>query len=111
MSSETAKTSFPSMRNTRREAKKTSRPSRIRAETPQVRTRRRSRAPASPSKTGSGPNRLERPMGIFKAYDIRGKVPSELNTDLARRIGTAFAKLLSARRLVVGQDMRTHSPD
>jgi len=50
-------------------------------------------------------------MGIFKAYDIRGKVPSELNTDLARRIGTAFAKLLSARRLVVGQDMRTHSPD
>lgn len=50
-------------------------------------------------------------MGIFKAYDIRGKVPSELNPELARRIGTAFAKLLSARRLVVGQDMRTHSPD
>lgn len=50
-------------------------------------------------------------MGIFKAYDIRGKVPSELNPELARKIGTAFAKLLSARRLLVGQDMRTHSPE
>src|SRR5262245_3450532 len=50
-------------------------------------------------------------MGIFKAYDIRGKVPSELNPEIARRIGTAFAKLLSARRLIVGQDMRTHSPE
>jgi len=49
-------------------------------------------------------------MGIFKAYDIRGKVPSELNPEIARKIGTAFAKLLSARRIVVGQDMRTHSP-
>jgi phosphomannomutase len=49
-------------------------------------------------------------MGIFKAYDIRGKVPSELDPPLARRIGHAFAKLLSARRLVVGRDMRTHSP-
>jgi len=49
-------------------------------------------------------------MGIFKAYDIRGKVPSELDPLLARRIGNAFARLLSARRLVVGRDMRTHSP-
>jgi len=49
-------------------------------------------------------------MGIFKAYDIRGKVPSELDPPLARRIGNAFARLLSAKRLVVGRDMRTHSP-
>ncbi len=49
-------------------------------------------------------------MGIFKAYDIRGLVPSELDTDLARKIGHAFARLLSAKRLVIGQDMRTHSP-
>ncbi|HKX46783.1 MAG TPA: phosphomannomutase/phosphoglucomutase [Planctomycetota bacterium] len=49
-------------------------------------------------------------MGIFKAYDIRGLVPSELDAALARRIGNAFARLLSAKRLVVGQDMRTHSP-
>ena len=50
-------------------------------------------------------------MGIFKAYDIRGLVPSELDADLARRIGNAFARFLGARRLVVGQDMRTHSPE
>ena len=50
-------------------------------------------------------------MGIFKAYDIRGLVPSELNAALARRIGNAFARLLGAKRLVVGQDMRTHSPE
>lgn len=55
-------------------------------------------------------------MSIFKAYDIRGKVPSELDAALARKIGTHFARLLetkgllSTRRLVVGRDMRTHSP-
>jgi len=49
-------------------------------------------------------------MGIFKAYDIRGLVPSELDADLARKIGHAFATFLRARRLLVGRDMRTHSP-
>lgn len=50
-------------------------------------------------------------MGIFKAYDIRGLYPQELDAALARRIGQAFARLLEARRLVVGRDMRTHSPE
>jgi phosphomannomutase len=50
-------------------------------------------------------------MGIFKAYDIRGVVPTELDAALAKKIGNAFARLLGARRLVVGQDMRTHSPE
>ncbi len=50
-------------------------------------------------------------MGIFKAYDIRGLVPSELDADLARKIGHAFVRLLSAKHLVVGRDMRTHSPE
>ncbi len=50
-------------------------------------------------------------MGIFKAYDIRGIVPTELDAELAYRIGNAFARLLEAQRLVVGQDMRTHSPE
>ncbi len=50
-------------------------------------------------------------MGIFKAYDIRGLVPSELDAPLAHRIGNAFARLLKAQRLVVGRDMRTHSPE
>jgi len=50
-------------------------------------------------------------MGIFKAYDIRGLYPKELDEAMARRIGYAFAKLLDAKRLVVGRDMRKHSPD
>lgn len=49
-------------------------------------------------------------MGIFKAYDIRGRVPSELDEAIARRIGHAFATELAARTLVVGRDMRSHSP-
>ncbi|MEW6072234.1 MAG: phosphomannomutase/phosphoglucomutase [Planctomycetota bacterium] len=49
-------------------------------------------------------------MGIFKAYDIRGLYPSELDGAMAKRIGNAFARFLGARRIVVGQDMRTHSP-
>lgn len=49
-------------------------------------------------------------MGIFKAYDIRGLVPKELDPRLARHIGNSFARLLGALRLLVGRDMRTHSP-
>ena len=50
-------------------------------------------------------------MGIFKAYDIRGKFPKELDAALGRKIGNAFAHLLKAKRLAVGRDMRTHSPE
>lgn len=49
-------------------------------------------------------------MGIFKAYDIRGLVPGELNESTARRIGYAFARELAAKTLVIGRDMRSHSP-
>lgn len=49
-------------------------------------------------------------MGIFKAYDIRGVYPKELDEQLARKIGHAFARLLKAKRLVVARDMRVHSP-
>ena len=47
---------------------------------------------------------------IFKAYDIRGEYPAELNEDVARRIGAAFVAFLSAERIVVGRDMRVSSP-
>jgi phosphomannomutase len=50
-------------------------------------------------------------MGIFKAYDIRGLYPKELDANMARRIGNAFATLLKAEELLVGRDMRTHSPE
>ena len=42
----------------------------------------------------------------FKAYDLRGKVPEELNEELAYRIGYAFAKMLTAQKVVVGRDIR-----
>jgi phosphomannomutase len=48
---------------------------------------------------------------IFKAYDIRGLSPSELNPPLARRIGIAFIDYLKAKNIVIGRDMRDTSPD
>lgn len=45
-------------------------------------------------------------MSIFKAYDIRGVVPDELDESLARRIGMAVADFLKVDRLVVGRDVR-----
>jgi phosphomannomutase len=50
-------------------------------------------------------------MGIFKAYDIRGIVPDELDVNLARRIGFAFAEHIGGSPLLVGRDMRVHSPE
>ncbi len=45
----------------------------------------------------------------FKAYDIRGKVPSELNEELAYKIGRTFAVLQSAKKVVIGYDVRESS--
>ena len=47
---------------------------------------------------------------IFKAYDIRGLSPSQLNPPLARRIGMAFVDYLKAKNIAVGRDMRDTSP-
>jgi phosphomannomutase len=47
---------------------------------------------------------------IFKAYDIRGVYPDEVNEDAARAIGAAFVVYLKARRIAVGRDMRLSSP-
>lgn len=47
--------------------------------------------------------------GIFKAYDIRGSYPGELNEATAERIGNAFVRLLEGERVVVGRDMRLSS--
>lgn len=46
----------------------------------------------------------------FKAYDVRGRVPDQLNEDIARRIGRAYADVIGARRVVVGHDIRLSSP-
>ncbi len=48
-------------------------------------------------------------MNAFKAYDIRGRVPDELNDEIAYRIGRAYAQHLKPRRVVVGRDIRLSS--
>ncbi len=45
----------------------------------------------------------------FKAYDIRGRVPDELNEEIAWRIGRAYAEWLKPGRVVVGRDVRLSS--
>jgi phosphomannomutase len=48
--------------------------------------------------------------GIFKAYDIRGVYPTELNEDGAYAIGRAFVTFLGASEVIVGHDMRLSGP-
>ncbi|WP_319404125.1 phosphomannomutase [uncultured Anaeromusa sp.] len=45
----------------------------------------------------------------FKAYDIRGRVPEELNEELAYRVGRVFAQMYAAEKVVVGRDVRLSS--
>jgi len=47
---------------------------------------------------------------IFKAYDVRGVYPGEVNEEAVRAIGAAFVAYLNARRIAVGRDMRLSSP-
>jgi phosphomannomutase len=48
--------------------------------------------------------------GMFKAYDIRGIYPTELNEDAAYAIGRAFVTFLKAETVIVGHDMRLSGP-
>ena len=47
--------------------------------------------------------------GIFKAYDIRGIYPTEINADVAEAIGRAYIEFTGAKKVAVGRDMRPHS--
>ena len=47
---------------------------------------------------------------IFKAYDVRGVYPDQVNEEAARAIGAAFVAYLRAKRIAVGRDMRLSSP-
>ena len=47
---------------------------------------------------------------IFKAYDVRGIYPDQINEGAARAIGAAFVAYLKATRIAVGRDMRISSP-
>jgi phosphomannomutase len=48
-------------------------------------------------------------LNCFKAYDIRGRVPDELNEDIAWRIGRAYAEFLGPQSVVIGRDVRVSS--
>ena len=47
---------------------------------------------------------------VFKAYDVRGLYPSQINEGLAHQIGRAFVAFLGAQRIAVSRDMRVSSP-
>ena len=47
---------------------------------------------------------------VFKAYDVRGTVPEQIDEELARRTGAAFVRVVGASTVVVGHDMRPSSP-
>ena len=59
--------------------------------------------------SASGGDREDPRSKVFKAYDIRGIYPRELDERLAERIGMATTRFLNARELVVGRDMRESS--
>src|SRR3989338_9132305 len=48
-------------------------------------------------------------MSIFKAYDIRGIYPNELNEESAKKIGIAYADFLGGKAIIIGRDMRLSS--
>ena len=48
-------------------------------------------------------------IDCFKAYDIRGRIPDQLNEDIAYRIGNATAEFLNAQKIVLGRDIRLSS--
>ncbi|WP_375176634.1 phosphomannomutase [Marinobacter mobilis] len=50
-------------------------------------------------------------LSCFKAYDLRGRVPEQLNPELAERIGRAYVAVTGARKVVVGYDIRLSSPE
>jgi phosphomannomutase len=50
-------------------------------------------------------------LACFKAYDIRGRVPDELNVELAVQIGRCFAAVYDLKKVVVGRDIRLSSEE
>lgn len=49
-------------------------------------------------------------LSCFKAYDIRGRVPEDIDTTLARTIGLAYAQVVCPGKVIVGHDVRLESP-
>ncbi|RHW28979.1 phosphomannomutase/phosphoglucomutase [Nocardioides immobilis] len=53
---------------------------------------------------------LDNVNAVFKAYDVRGTVPDQLDEDFARTAGQAYVKVLGVTSMVIGYDMRPSSP-
>ena len=50
-------------------------------------------------------------LSCFKAYDLRGRVPDQLNPILAEKIGRAYVEITGAKKVIVGYDIRLSSPE
>ena len=50
-------------------------------------------------------------LSCFKAYDLRGRVPDQLNPPLAEKIGRAYVEITGAKKVIVGYDIRLSSPE
>ncbi len=50
-------------------------------------------------------------ISSFKAYDIRGQLPHEINPEIAYRVGNATAEYLSAKKMILGRDIRASSKE
>ncbi|GBG57973.1 phosphoglucomutase [Sporomusaceae bacterium FL31] len=53
---------------------------------------------------------MEFKRNAFKAYDIRGKVPSEINEEMAYRIGRSYVEIIKSKKVAVGHDIRLSGP-
>ncbi|PIU09116.1 MAG: hypothetical protein COT31_00470, partial [Candidatus Moranbacteria bacterium CG08_land_8_20_14_0_20_34_16] len=59
--------------------------------------------------TMSEKNKMD--VSIFKAYDVRGLYPSQINQDTAYNIGQTLVSYTGAKKIIVGMDMRQSSPE
>ena len=48
-------------------------------------------------------------LSCFKAYDVRGRIPDQINEDIAYRIGRAYAEVVKPKKVVLGYDIRLTS--
>ncbi len=71
---------------------------------PQAKKRRAGRAGSIQGESVSGQ------LSCFKAYDVRGKVPAALNTEIAYAVGRAFAEHFAVKKVVLGHDARLSGP-
>jgi phosphomannomutase len=54
---------------------------------------------------------MSKAINCFKAYDARGKVPDDLNAEIAYRIGRAYAEFIKPQQVAVGRDVRLSSDE